>query len=143
MIQVPREQLFVCPKLQGLVLWRLLFYWSGCVTLTSLAVLGWSMVSDPSAEFGQHVDRLAAYAAPALVVALVLLPIVIVDVINLSNRFLGPLIRLRASMRRLATGDRVMPLHFREHDFWHEFAAEYGDLVKRVERLEAREPVEV
>ncbi|HEX4129612.1 MAG TPA: hypothetical protein VHZ24_06185 [Pirellulales bacterium] len=139
--QVPREQLFVCPKLQGLVLWRLLFYWLACLTLSALAVVGWSIFCDPEATAGEHVRRLAAYFVPALAVGLVLLPVVIVDCITLSNRFLGPLVRLRGSIRRLATDDHVMPLHFRESDFWHEFAVEYGELVERVERMKERAAV--
>ena len=42
--------------------------------------------------------------------ALALLPLVVVDVLRLSNRFVGPLLRLRRSLRQLARGEYVEPI---------------------------------
>jgi len=56
---------------------------------------------------------------------------VIVDVVRLSNRFTGPLLRLRRSMRALARGEQVEPIRFRDNDFWHDFAEEFNALAAR------------
>ncbi|HEX3870110.1 MAG TPA: hypothetical protein VHV77_06730 [Pirellulales bacterium] len=133
MLQVPREQLFVCPTLQGRLVLRVLLYWLACITLTWMSMLAWRMFVDPEAPLVDHVRALSGYLIAAMATGLILLPVLIVDVVHLSNKFFGPLVRLRAAMRRLATGERVMPLHFRRGDFWHEFAVEFRDLADRIE----------
>jgi hypothetical protein len=138
MIQVPREQLFVAPQLQGRILLRVLLYWLACVTLTWLSMLAWRIFVDPSSHLLDHVTALSTYLIAALTTGLLLLPILIVDVVNMSNKFFGPLSRLRGAMRNLSRGERVMPLHFRRGDFWHEFAFEFGALVDRCERWERK-----
>ena len=61
------------------------------------------------------------------------LPMVVADVIRVSNRFAGPLVRLRRSMRALARGEHVEPIHFRKGDFWQEFAEEFNAVAARVQ----------
>ena len=76
---------------------------------------------------------------------MLVLPVVMFDMSRLTNRFAGPLFRLRGSMRRLARGERVDPVHFRENDYWQEIAEEFNAIVARIDRLEserqATEPV--
>ena len=55
-----------------------------------------------------------------------LLPMVLGRHRALSNRFTGPMLRLRRSMRALARGEHVEPIEFRGGDFWQEFAAEFN-----------------
>ena len=55
-----------------------------------------------------------------------MLPILLLDVLITSNRFAGPLYRLRRSMRALAAGEHVQPVVFRDGDFWHEIADEFN-----------------
>ena len=57
---------------------------------------------------------------PFAIASFVLLPLVIIDIVRLSNRFTGPLLRMRRSMRALAQGEQVEPLKFRDADFWHD-----------------------
>ena len=72
-----------------------------------------------AAEFYRHLDDMWFHFGPALVASLVLLPIVVVDIIRLSNRFsAGPMVRMRRAMQNLAKGERVPPLQFRDNDFW-------------------------
>ena len=55
------------------------------------------------------------------------------DIIRLSNKFVGPMYRLKANMRALAEGHRVEPIRFRDGDFWHDFAKEFNALAARVQ----------
>ena len=66
--------------------------------------------------------RDGVYCGPVVIVSLLLLPLVIFDMIRFSNRFVGPLLRLRRSMRQLARGQRVEPLKFRSNDLWQDLA---------------------
>lgn len=70
---------------------------------------------------------------PALIASLLLLPLVIADIVRLSNQFVGPLLRLRRSMRQLARGEYVEPIEFRDTDFWQDFADEFNGVVARIQ----------
>jgi hypothetical protein len=59
---------------------------------------------------------------------------VIYDVVRMSNRFCGPLFRLRRSIRALSRGEHVDPISFREGDFWPEIAQEFNTLLVRAQR---------
>jgi hypothetical protein len=74
------------------------------------------------------------YYGPALVASFLLLPLVVIDIIRISHRFAGPLVRMRAAMRSLARNERVAPISFREDDFWLEFAQDFNAVAARLQR---------
>jgi len=136
-----RKKLFVDPKVQGALVMRVVLYWIVCIITITLMLLCWRIVTGPARMFYTHFDDMWFHFGPALIASFLLLPLVIVDIIRLSNRFAGPLLRLRRSMRALARGDHVEPIHFRKGDFWHEFAEEFNAMVLRVQaRDHAAEP---
>jgi hypothetical protein len=144
-----RKRLFVEPKVQGALVARVLLYWFVCLITVALMILCWNVVRTPRMFYTFFDDMWFRYA-PALLASFALLPMVIIDIVRLSNRFAGPLLRLRRSMRALARGEHVEPLHFRDGDFWQEFAEEFNAVVARLERegraappkQEAEEPEE-
>ena len=87
--------------------------------------------------FYTHLDDMWFYYGPGLIASFILLPMVVVDIIRLSNRFAGPLVRLRRAMRALARGEHVQPIYFREGDFWQEFANEFNGILARVQGKDA------
>jgi hypothetical protein len=133
-----RKQFFVDPRVQGGLVWRLILYWMLCLAATTTILLCWRMITGPARVFYTHFDDMWFHYGPALIVSLLLLPLVIVDVIRYSNRFAGPMLRLRRSMRDLARGEHVEPLHFRNGDFWHDFAEEFNAVAARVEQTTVR-----
>jgi len=72
------------------------------------------------------------YYEPALVASALLLPLVIMDVLRFTNRMIGPLLRVRRSMRALARGEYVEPIEFRGADYWKEIADEFNAVRQRV-----------
>ena len=72
--------------------------------------------------------------APALAASLLLLPVVMVDVVRLSNRFVGPMVRLRGALKDMADGRPAQPLNFRDNDYWRELATEFNRAAARVAR---------
>lgn len=127
-----RKQLFVDPKVQGALVIRVVLYWVVCLITITLMLLCWSILRTPRI-FYTHLDDMWFHYGPALVASFILLPMVVVDIIRVSNRFAGPLVRLRRSMRALARGDHVEPIRFREGDFWQEFADEFNAIAARVQ----------
>ncbi len=132
-----RKQLFVDPKVQGALVLRTVLYWFFCLLTMTIALLLWRLLTGPARLFFWHFDDLWHYYGPAAVASLLVLPLVIIDSVRLSNRFAGPLYRLRRDMRRLAAGETVRPIKFRDGDFWAEFADEFNAVAKKMDLLEA------
>ena len=128
-----RKQLFVDPKVQGALVGRVILYWLICIITITLMLLCWRIVTGPARMFYMHFNDMWFFYGPAMLASLALLPLVVIDIIRLSNRFAGPLLRLRRSMRELAQGEHVDPIVFREGDFWQEFAEEFNALAARVQ----------
>ncbi len=133
----PRQRFYVDPKVQGALAVRVVLYWLTCLVTVALMLLLWQIVTGPARLFYTHLGDLWFFHGPALVASLILLPMVVIDMIRFSNRFAGPLFRLRRSMRALAAGEPVEPLQFRDSDFWQEFAQQFNAVAARVEAAEA------
>jgi hypothetical protein len=129
----PRKRLFVDPKVQGALVLRAMLYWAVCLMTIMLMLLCWRIITGPARMFYTHLDDMWFHFGPALVASTLLLPLVILDMIRLSNRFAGPLLRLRRSMRALARGEHVEPIEVRDGDFWKDFADEFNAVAARVQ----------
>jgi hypothetical protein len=136
MAKFKRRQLFVDPKVQGALVLRLLGYWAVTIVTVSAMVLCWRIVTGPGRLFYTHLDDLWFHYGTALVASLLLLPLIVIDCIRLSNRFAGPLFRMRRCLRDLAAGLPVPPIHFRDGDFWIEVADEFNAVSAKLQRLE-------
>ncbi len=128
-----RKQLFVDPKVQGALVLRVILYWAFCLITITIMLLCWRILTGPARLFYTHFNDLWFFYGPALIASLLVLPLVVIDSLRLSNRFVGPLMRLRRSMRDLTRGERVEPIRFRDDDFWHDFAEEFNVLAAHVQ----------
>ena len=128
-----RKHLFVDPKVQGALVTRVVLYWVVCLITITLMLLCWRIITGPARMFYTHFNDMWFFYGPALVASFVLLPLVIVDIIRVSNRFTGPILRLRRSIRELARGEHVHPISFRDGDYWQEFADEFNTLLARLQ----------
>lgn len=135
-----RKQLLVDPKVQGALVLRAVLYWAVCLITITLMILCWRIVTGPARLFYTHFDDMWFHFGPAVVASTLLLPLLIVDMLRLSNRFVGPLFRLRRAMRALARGEHVEPVEFRGGDFWQEIADEFNTLAARVQGTQATPP---
>lgn len=129
-----RKQLFVDPSIQGVLVLRTVIYWAFCMCMITMFLVCWRIVTGPSRDLYVHLDYLWFHYGPVFVATLLLLPVLVIDTLKISNRFAGPMIRLRVAMRQLADGNPdVEPLHFRNKDFWKDFADDFNRLLKRLE----------
>jgi hypothetical protein len=132
-----RRQLFVDSTLQGALLTRCVFYWGMCLAAVFMSLLCWDAIIGPTRLFPARVEGTWYRYAPALLFVAALTPIMAFDFLKLSNRFAGPMVRLRRTMRDLSQGERVEPVVLRRNDFWRDFADEFNAVVLRVRKLEA------
>lgn len=131
-----RNRLFVDPEVQAALLLRIVTYWIVCLAAVALMLLCQQIIAGPPRPVFAHLEDLWFRFGPPFFASLVVLPLILMDIIRMSNRFSGPLIRLRRAMRALARGETVPPLRFRQGDFWKNFADEFNAVVERVAELE-------
>jgi hypothetical protein len=99
-------------------------------------VLDWRMLSGPTKSLNYHFEDVWYWFGPAAVFStLILLPLLIVDSLRLSNRFAGPVFRLRREMHRFVAGEPVQKLGFRDNDFWKDLADEFNAFVQKAQLL--------
>lgn len=95
-------------------------------------LLCWESLVGPRRSFFVIAGELLHRYGPAFLASLVLLPIALMDVIRLSNRFVGPARRLGESLHTLAEGGDIQPVHFRDNDFWQEMARDLNRVSGRL-----------
>lgn len=121
-----RRQLFVNANVQGPFAWRGCLYCTLCLVLLIACHLGGRLLFERPVDFSP--GALFLEYAPVLLAYLVLAPLLVFDMARLTNRWAGPLVRLRHAMRCAARGERVAPLDFRNDDFWREVGEEFEQL---------------
>ncbi|GAB6164012.1 hypothetical protein JCM19992_00120 [Thermostilla marina] len=133
-----RKRLFVDPNVQGTLIIRVILYWIVCLLTIAMMLMCWRIVTGPARGVAWQVNDVWYQFGPAFVASFLLLPMVIIDIIRVSNRFTGPMIRLRRAMRAVAEGHPARPIRFRDEDFWQDFAEEFNAVLYRVQELEAQ-----
>jgi hypothetical protein len=134
---IKRRRLFVDSRVQGAILLRIGLYWfSGLLAICQIVLL-LDVMRNPGRPFFDQfrISVLSAQCAPAVIASVLILPLVLYDILNLTNRFTGPIYRLRRAMRELATDEHVAPLRFRDGDFWQEVAQEFNAIAERQDEL--------
>ena len=129
-----RRKLFVDRAVQGALIGRALSYWVACLLFVTVPLCIGRVYAHPDQFIFQQFGALWKQFGPVLTCAVLMLPLVVYDLLQLTNRFVGPLVRLRREMQRLAAGERVRPLRFRKGDFWQDLTIHFNRLVERCEQ---------
>jgi hypothetical protein len=129
-----RRKLLVEPHFQYTLAVRVVSYW--CFWMLSLALLlfCWRVSTGPRMPAAGHIRMLFLQLGPPCLASFILVPILVIDTLRLTNRLVGPLVRLRDGMRRLTRGEHVAPIAFRTGDFMDELATEFNKLAELAER---------
>ncbi len=131
---VRRRHYFVDAKLQGALVARVVLYLVVVMFDIGATFAFWRLITPQIRLLSPHWEALWFEYGLAAVVALLLLAVVITDIIRFTNRFVGPILRLRRSMRAVARGEHVEPIRFRHNDFWQELADEFNAVLARVQQ---------
>lgn len=132
-----RKQLYLDSKVQAALLARVVLYWCAYMVAVGAIVLVWRIVTGPARVFYTHFEDMWFHFGSAVVVSFLLLPLLLWDMLRLSNRFVGPMTRLRKHFRTGANGQKVPPIHFREGDYWHEVSEEFNAMVTELQGFHA------
>ncbi len=131
-----RTRLLVDPKVQWSIAGRVFLHWLLffiCITAISSMVRMFSAVGEQ--PFAEAVRSALIAQIPIVGVMLMLLPVFLRDTLKLSNRFAGPMYRLRTALQGLKEARAVEPIKFRTGDFWQEAAADFNFLLQEIKQL--------
>lgn len=131
-----RKKTYIDPRVQGALVRRLMIHWVAYVSVAAVIAFCFQLLSDPLRPLREHFQQLWWTHGPFLLVLVFLLPVFVLDTIKLSHRFVGPIYRLRHTIRNIAQGDPPPRLKFRDFDFWQDLAKDFNLMV---DRLSARE----
>lgn len=134
-----RRQHWVDSSVQGTLIRRILFHWCAffVVTLMCVSVMH-LLLGDPNKTMVERATSPGSGLMLIGVIMVALFPAFALDTIRFSNRFVGPIARLRRYMRELAAGEKVNSLAFRDNDFWADVADEFNT-VSQIVQEQARE----
>ena len=139
-----RKTVLVDKSTQWAIVKQSLLHWlyHCLVTIALLSVLEVLLggVFKPWSEHWRVIWPLAASVSLSL---LILLPKFVLDSFRLSNRFAGPIGRVRTALRDLAAGKPFVRVQTRKGDFWPEIADELNAAVETLTKNDAAEEDEL
>ncbi len=124
-----RQQIMIDQQVQGALIGRVVLYL--CLSLVATILFSCcGVVWFPPANGAVQSSHLVLRSVvPAAFGALLVAPLAISDIIRQSNRFVGPVHRLRNSMKRVHSGDSVTPESVREEDHWADVIEQFNQLL--------------
>jgi signal transduction histidine kinase len=133
MTQNRRQRLLVDRKVQGMLLTRVTTYWLTAVVAIGLMVGLHVVMESAHASVNVIANRALLHFGPALLAAVLLLPIMLLDCLRATSKFAGPVHRLRQEMENLADGKPAEKLYLRKDDLYADLADQFNRLVDRVQ----------
>ena len=122
-----RKQKYVDSHVQGALLRRILMHWVVffCVATMTLALM-MALVGEPSVGMLERITSQSGQFVLLGMVMFALLPVFMLDTTRFSNRFVGPIGRLRRHLRELGSDHNTGECSFRDNDFWSGMAEEFN-----------------
>jgi signal transduction histidine kinase len=136
-----RRKILVDKKTQRALAVRMIFHCLIFMVAGGLMASVHQYLSNPFKDRAELFSNLTSSFYAYACAFLVLLPALVYDSLKLSNRVVGPICRLRDTMKRLAQGEDVEPMKFRPRDYWQDVPPVFNQLADRV-RCSQEEPEE-
>ena len=134
-----RGKVYIDRLVQGALARRIVVHWCVFFALSMISLTALELfLGDPELSLTGHLSALWGKYAFFVILMISILPTFVYDSMKLSNRFAGPVMRLRESIRKLAHGESVEELKFRDNDFWRELSEDFNTVAKRVHGIEAK-----
>jgi hypothetical protein len=134
-----RTKILVDPKVQWAIGRRVMYHWFMFgICFISLNIFIRTLLSIANQSIMDSLLISVRSQIPVLFIFSVMLPMFLLDTMKLTNRFAGPMFRLRNAMRALPSDAQGAMLKFRSGDFWPEAADEFNRVAKEVDSLRRR-----
>jgi nitrogen fixation/metabolism regulation signal transduction histidine kinase len=86
----------------------------------------------PMTDRGQLAESIGRNFALYALGFVLLGPALMLDSFRLSNRIVGPICRLRETVRQIAQNDQIVPLQFRSGDYWQDIPEQFNAMVEKL-----------
>jgi hypothetical protein len=132
-----RKQNYIDSHVQGALMRRICAHWVIFFLVTALAIICLqALMGDPAKTIADRIRFEANEFVFMGIVMFSLFPAFMLDTIRFSNRFVGPIARLRRFMRDLKAG-KTDHCSFRDNDFWNDMASEFNEVADLVAAQQA------
>lgn len=129
-----RKKNFVDSSVQGALLRRIVIHWLAFFVVTAMAVIMLqALLGDATMTLGERIKMQCSEFTLIGIVLFCLFPVFLLDTIRFSNRFVGPIGRLRRHLKQLGTDQNTEHCKFRGDDFWSEAATEFNTVADLVQ----------
>lgn len=143
---LPRKRIFVSGRIQGQLVFRLGTYWILYHFVLWHALFAYHFLqlrmagNAAGATFREVYGTFVLQYYPIILCAIGMLPIFLIDLVRLSHRIAGPLVRFSTGLRGMIAGGEVRRVRLRKGDLMTDFETvfnEYVDVyeVRRRERI--------
>jgi len=135
-----RKRYWIDTAIQGAIVRRLIGYWVTFVVMAFLTLCLWQFLTGmdvhqaPASAFG----AIMCNNLPLLYIALLMLPIVVVDSIHLCHRVIGPVLKIGRTLEAINNGVITSQVELRHDDFWQDLANQVNRLPKQQEHSPSR-----
>lgn len=130
-----RIQNLVDREVQSSLAKRIVLHWFVLMFATALGIFAWTRLIEAPTEPWESVLNISlGHLTPVVITFLVMLPMFIKDSLSLSNRFAGPIVRVKRALADFADGKSIEPVEFRNGDFWKSLAHEVNRVTNRAEK---------
>lgn len=120
-------------EVQGGLLRRMSTQWALFLIANGIGLIAWvRMFEAPEGSWQSVFDETFYRFIPVAIVSLCVFPAFIWDMSRVTNRFAGPVKRLRSALSDAVNGKTPQPLHFRTDDYWEDLASDFNKLVARL-----------
>lgn len=127
-----RRILFVDRPVQGELVRRVIVYWLLCMLVVTNMAVCWLVIPQNPSSLHEFVGMTYKVLGPVLTTSVFVVPLIIIDIIRMSNRFAGPVYRLHREIHRIADGQAASPIQLRRRDHWQEVADDFNRMLDRI-----------
>jgi hypothetical protein len=125
-MSAPRRTQLLLDRVQLVLVGRIVGYWCFCLLAVMLMACCWTIWTERPGSSAELIAKVLHHYAPVLAATIVVLPLVVIDAMRLSHRFVGPVFRLRQALRQAAEGQDVEPIRLRSTDFWIDVVEDFN-----------------
>lgn len=127
-----RQRTVVDREVQMGIVRKLALHWVAFFLCNAIALVLWTrLFEQPDLAWEETAMDATRRFLPFLVISAALIPAFVLDTLKMTNRFAGPVSRLRSELKNAAEGRPVSELKFRAGDYWAEIAANFNRMADR------------
>lgn len=129
-----RTKTVIDKEVQYGVVRKVAVHWIAFLVCNSVALVMWVILFEqPDAKWSDTLQTCFQRFLPFFVISAALVPAFVLDTLKMTNRFAGPISRLRAEIANVTAGRPVTKLSFRTNDYWSEIADGFNAMVDKVD----------